>query len=54
MSGVIMEEGKGNVEYGLENYSTLIYSGNFDIIFHHSATLDMVNNLDWSGAEAYR
>ena len=54
MSGVMMEDGKENVEFCLENYRTLIYNGNFDIICHHSAILDMVNDLDWSGAAAYR
>ena len=54
MSGVMMEDGKENVEFCLENYRTLIYNGNFDIICHHSAILDMVNHLDWSGAAAYR
>jgi len=53
MRGVIMQDGKDNVEYGLENYRTLIYNGNFDIICHHTAVIDMVNDLDWSGAEAY-
>jgi len=54
MSGVMMEDGKENVEFCLENYRTLIYNGNFDIICHHSAILDMVNDLDWSGADAYK
>merc|ERR1711872_613654 len=53
MSGVMMEDGKQNVEFCLENYRTLIYNGNFDLICHHSAILDMVNDLDWSGADAY-
>jgi len=53
MAGVMMEDGKDNVEFCLENYKTLIYNGNFDIVCHHSAILDMVNDLDWSGSEAY-
>jgi len=48
-----MEDGQDNVEYGLENYRTIIYNGNFDIVCHHTAILDMVQDLDWSGAEAY-
>eukprot|EP00092_Neocalanus_flemingeri_P007452 GFUD01008048.1.p1 GENE.GFUD01008048.1~~GFUD01008048.1.p1 ORF type:complete len:467 (-),score=127.97 GFUD01008048.1:70-1470(-) len=53
MINVIMDDAREDIEICLENYKTLIYDGNFDIICNHSGVLDMVNDLDWSGADAY-
>jgi len=49
-----MQSSIHDIEYLLEKYKILIYDGNFDIICNHSGVLDLVNDLDWSGAGAYR
>ena len=54
MINVFMDDGREDIELCLENYKTLIYDGNFDIICNHSGVLDMIADLSWSGADAYR
>ena len=54
MINVFMDDGREDIELCLENYKTLIYDGNFDIICNHSGVLDMINDLKWSGSNAYR
>ena len=54
MINVFMDDGRDDIDLCLENYKTLIYDGNFDIICNHSGVLDMINDLTWSGADAYR
>ena len=54
MINVFMDDGREDIELCLENYKTLIYDGNFDIICNHSGVLDMINDLKWSGSDAYR
>lgn len=49
-----MQSSIHDIEYLLEKYKILMYDGNFDIICNHSGVLDLVNDLDWSGAGAYR
>jgi len=51
---VFMDDGIEDIEFCLENYRTLIYNGNFDIICDHSGILDMINDLNWSGLEKYK
>jgi len=53
MIDVFMDDGREDIEFCLENYPTLIYDGNFDIICNHSGVLDMINDLSWSGSDAY-
>jgi len=53
MINVFMDDGRDDIDLCLENYKTLIYDGNFDIICNHSGVLDMINDLTWSGADAY-
>ena len=53
MLQVFMDDGREDIELCLENYKTLIYDGNFDIICNHSGVLDMINDLKWSGSNAY-
>jgi len=53
MINVFMDDGREDIELCLENYKTLIYDGNFDIICNHSGVLDMINDLQWSGSDAY-
>jgi len=53
MIDVFMDDGREDLEFCLENYPTLIYDGNFDIICNHSGVLDMINDLSWSGSDAY-
>ncbi len=36
-----------------EDYRVLIYNGNVDIICHHTGNVAMLENLEWSGREAY-
>ena len=33
---------------------TLLYNGNFDIICNHNGITDMIQDLHWSGLDAYR
>ena len=33
---------------------TLMYDGNFDIICDHTGILDMLNDLQWTGASDYQ
>ena len=54
MINVFMDDGREDIELCLENYKTLIYDGNFDIICNHSGVLDMIADLSWSGSDAYR
>jgi len=54
MINVFMDDGIEDIEFCLENYRTLIYNGNFDIICDHSGILDMINDLNWSGLEKYK
>ena len=37
-----------------DEFRTLIYNGNFDIICDHSGILDMINDLNWSGLDKYK
>ena len=54
MINVFMDDGREDVEFCLENYRTLIYNGNFDIICDHTGIMDMVLDLNWSGLENYK
>jgi len=54
MINVFMDDGREDVEFCLENYRTLIYNGNFDIICDHSGILDMIDDLNWSGQDNYQ
>ena len=38
-----MDDGMVDIELCLENYKTLIYNGNLDIICNHSGILDMIS-----------
>jgi vitellogenic carboxypeptidase-like protein len=49
-----MRSSKEDIEFLLEQYKILIYDGNFDIICNHSGVLDLINDLDWSGASDYK
>jgi len=50
-----MNDGRDDIMFCLENYRTLIYDGNFDIICDHSGVLDMINDLtSWSGYDKYK
>jgi len=50
-----MNDGRDDIIFCLENYRTLIYDGNFDIICDHSGVLDMINDLNsWSGYDKYK
>ena len=49
-----MRSSKEDIEFLLEQYKILIYDGNFDIICNHSGVLDLINELDWSGAGDYK
>merc|ERR1711885_42574 len=53
MINVFMDDGREDIELCLENYKTLIYDGNFDIICNHSGVLDMINDLQWDGKADY-
>ena len=54
MLNVFMDDGREDIEVCLENYPSLIYNGNFDIICDHTGILDMINDLKWSGLEEYQ
>ena len=54
MINVFMDDEREDIEFCLENYKTLIYNGNLDIICNHSGVLDMIADLSWSGAATYR
>ena len=54
MINVFMDDGRDDVEFCLENYKTLIYNGNMDIICDHSGILDMIDDLNWSGQNTYQ
>ena len=54
MINVFMDDGREDVEFCLENYRTLIYNGNFDIICDHTGIMDMILDLNWSGLENYK
>ena len=54
MINVFMDDGREDVEFCLENYKTLIYNGNFDIICDHSGILDMFDDLNWTGQDTYQ
>ena len=54
MINVFMDDGREDVEFCLENYKTLIYNGNFDIICDHSGILDMIDDLNWTGQDTYQ
>jgi len=50
-----MNDGRDDITFCLENYRTLIYDGNFDIICDHTGVLDMINDLtNWSGYDKYK
>jgi len=49
-----MRSSKEDIEFLLEQYKILIYDGNFDIICNHSGVLDLINDLNWSGASDYK
>ena len=51
---VFMDDAREDIELCLENYKTLIYNGNLDIICNHSGILDMISDLNWSGSEKFR
>jgi len=53
MINVFMDDEREDIEFCLENYRTLIYNGNFDIICNHSGILDMIADLRWSGSATY-
>merc|ERR1712123_486973 len=42
---------QGDVYFSM--IQVFIYDGNFDIICNHSGVLDMINDLKWSGSNAY-
>jgi len=48
-----MRSSQHDIEFLLEHYKTLIYDGNFDIICNHSGVLDLINDMEWSGKNAY-
>jgi len=54
LSNVTMDDERKDIELCLENYKTLIYNGNLDIMCHHSGILDMISDLDWSGSDKFR
>ena len=54
LKNVTMDDGRKDIELCLENYKTLIYNGNLDIICNHSGILDMISNLNWSGSDKFR
>ena len=50
-----MNDGRDDIIFCLENYRTLIYDGNFDIICDHTGVLDMINDLtSWTGYDKYK
>jgi len=48
-----MQSSIHDIEFLLEQYKVLIYDGNFDIICNHSGILDLINDMEWSGAAEY-
>ena len=54
LKNVTMDDGRKDIELCIENYKTLIYNGNLDIICNHSGILDMISNLNWSGSDKFR
>ena len=50
-----MNDSRDDILFCLENYRTLIYNGNLDIVVNHPGVLDMIDDLtNWSGYDKYK
>ena len=55
MQNVTLSDARDDIVFCLENYRTLIYNGNLDIIVNTPGVLDMINDLtNWSGYDKYK